>query len=146
MCTQQKQFELTLSEVDLDDVQAKIDKQLLDPTKLITMKSLYDCGAIDKKCKQGVKLLGSGKLKQAVHIEVTRASEVARKKVEELGGFVTATWYTELGLRALFRPEKFDIIPKRPSPPNKYIGYYTSDEKRGYLSQLVQVRLLEKKQ
>lgn len=140
----QAQFALTLTEVDLDTIQGKIDKNLLDPTKPITMKHLYDCGAIDNKCKQGVKLLGSGNINQAINIEVTRTSEIARKKIESKGGLAVATWYTELGLRALFRPEKFDIIPKRPAPPNKYVDYYTSDEKRGYLSQLVQVKKLEK--
>jgi len=41
-------------------------------------------------------------------------------------------------MRVHVKPEKFDILPRQAAPPPKYMDYYTSDENRGFLSELVQ--------
>lgn len=138
------QFALALQAVNLDTIQGKIDRELLDPTKPITMKELVQCGALGSNLKDGVKLLARGQLRQPIEIETTRASARAIEKVEQAGGVVQVSWYTRLGLRALLKPEKFEggIVPERARPPSKYIEYYTSDEQRGYLSPKMQMRKL----
>jgi len=47
-------------------------------------------------------------------------------------------YHNRLGLRALLKPEKFDIIPKAARPTPKKMDYYTRHEKRGYLSAEIQ--------
>ena len=106
------------------------------------MKDLVTCAAVSRRLKDGVKLLGAGDLKQPINIEVLRASQSAIEKIEEAGGSITVSWYTRLGLRALLRPDKFDILPRRSRPPSKYIAYYTSNENRGYLSPMIQMKKL----
>ena len=123
-------------------VQNKLDKNLLNPDALITMKHLVACGATGRTIGDGIKLLAKGSVKKPIHIEVSRASKRAVEKVEAAGGSVTVSWYTRLGLRALLKPEKFDILPRRSRPPPKYTEYYTSDETRGYLSPMMQMRKL----
>jgi len=106
------------------------------------MRELVASGAVSPNVRDGVKLLAKGKLEQPVKLEVTRASEKAIQKVESVGGSVTVSWYTRLGLRALLKPEKFDILPRRPRPPPKYVEYYTANETRGYLSPMMQMKKL----
>lgn len=129
-------------QVNFDVIQKKIDTHFIDPTKTITIRHLVASGILGSNVGDGVKLLARGTLKQPIDIEVTRASEAAIEKVEKLGGSIATTWYNQLGLRALIKPYKFDIIPKRARPPPKYIEYYTSNENRGYLSPLIQMRKL----
>jgi large subunit ribosomal protein L15 len=114
----------------------------LDATKQITIKHLVACGAIGRNIGDGVKLLAKGTVKQAIDIEVSRASKRAIDKVEAAGGSVTVSWYTKLGLRTLLKPFKFDILPRRSRPPPKYMEYYTSNETRGYLSPMMQMKKL----
>ena len=128
--------------MNLSTIQDKIDKGILDPNKPINMKDLVTCAAVSRRLKDGVKLLGAGDLKQPINIEVLRASQSAIEKIEEAGGSITVSWYTRLGLRALLRPDKFDILPRRSRPPSKYIAYYTSNENRGYLSPMMQMKKL----
>ena len=79
------------------------------------------------------------KFKTPIDIEVSRASKSAIKAVEDAGGRITCVYYNKLGLRALLKPEKFDIIPRRARPKPKIIGYYKSFENRGYLSPEMQL-------
>ncbi|KAH9260415.1 ribosomal protein L15 [Batrachochytrium salamandrivorans] len=135
-------FKMVYREVNLGQIQDKLDFKLLDASRKITIKDLVACGLISRNVRDGVKLLGRGRLTQAIDIEVTRGTDLAMKKVEAAGGKFTAMWYTHLGLRALLFPFKFDILPRSPRPPNKFLPYYTSNESRGYLSPLVQMRKL----
>jgi large subunit ribosomal protein L15 len=128
--------------VNLSTIQEKLEKNLLDPTKPITIKHLVACGAVGTNVGDGIKLLAKGDIAQPVNIEVTRASERAISKVEAKGGSVTVAWYNRLGLRALLKPYKFDILPRFARPPPKYMEYYTSNETRGYLSPLMQMKKL----
>lgn len=128
--------------MNLDVIQRKIDENFIDPAKTITLRTLVASGALSSNVGDGVKLLARGELKQPIDIEVTRASESAIEKVEKAGGTVTAVWHNALGIRALLKPYKFDILPRQARPPPKYMEYYTSNESRGYLSPLVQMRKL----
>ena len=95
----------------------------------INMKHLLDAGVI---CsfkgfkRKGVKLLGTGsdlwQLKN-VNIEVSAVSETARATLEANGCTVSTVYYSELGLRALLKPEWFArrgrLVPKPAHPPPK---------------------------
>lgn len=95
--------------VNLGKIADWIQQQRLDPTQVITMKDLRDSGCAPKQIKWGVKLLARGmeKLTSPIHIEVSACSEAAREAVEKVGGSVTKVYYTQLGLRALLKPERF---------------------------------------
>ena len=111
------------------------------------MKDLIDAGVTTcSSVKHGMKLLAKGKdrLKTPFKIEISRASEGAIAAIEAVGGEVTTVHYNRLALRALLKPEKFDIIPKRARPPPRLMQYYTDYDKRGYLSPEVQLKILEK--
>eukprot|EP00587_Corethron_hystrix_P016541 CAMPEP_0113329252 /NCGR_PEP_ID=MMETSP0010_2-20120614/20755_1 /TAXON_ID=216773 ORGANISM="Corethron hystrix, Strain 308" /NCGR_SAMPLE_ID=MMETSP0010_2 /ASSEMBLY_ACC=CAM_ASM_000155 /LENGTH=126 /DNA_ID=CAMNT_0000191237 /DNA_START=481 /DNA_END=861 /DNA_ORIENTATION=- /assembly_acc=CAM_ASM_000155 len=100
------------------------------------------------KIKHGCKLLSGKKLppgadppvRSAINIEISRASASAIRAIEEAGGTVTTVHYNRLALKALLKPHRFDVIPRRAAPPPKLLPYYTSYEKRGYLSPEVQIR------
>ena len=130
--------------LNLDVLQKAIDSGRIDPTQKITMKTLVDVGLI-KTVEHGVKLLGRGTLTHKVDIEVTQTSASAIKAVEAAGGSVKAVYYTPLALRAHLKPEKFELPVKSPRPPPKLLSYYTSEEKRGYLSPQVQLRELQRR-
>lgn len=89
------------------------------------MKELRDSGAIRRKLKDGVKLLAKGAedFDIPVHLQVSQASESARKVVEAAGGSVTTVYYNKLGMRALTMPEWFEkkgrLLPKAARPPPK---------------------------
>jgi large subunit ribosomal protein L15 len=83
-------------------------------------------------------------LTTAVRLEVTEASQAAIAAIEAKGGSVVTVYHSALSLRALLHPHKFDIVPKTPAPPPKSMPYYLSDENRGYLSRLVQLKALQK--
>lgn len=78
-----------------------------------------------------------------VTIEVSRASDKAIRRIEEVGGTVTSVYHSPLALRALLKPHKFDFLPKAPRPKPKQMKYYVDDSKRGYLSRHVQLRDLK---
>ena len=109
----------------------------------ITIKDLCDAGVTKKSSvKHGVKLLSHGKerLRDAINIEISRASKGAIDAIEGAKGNITTVHYNRLALKALLKPQKFDVIPKRARPPPKLMPYYTSYENRGYLSPQVQLR------
>eukprot|EP00898_Chlorokybus_atmophyticus_P003334 jgi/Chlat1/4000/Chrsp26S04076 len=109
--------------VGMDKVLDFIKQGRIDPSQLITMKTLRDAGVIGKKIKDGVKLLGRGcqKVDTPLNIEVSKVSAVAKKAVEDVGGNVTTVYYNKLGLRALLKPESFEKkqrpLPQAARPP-----------------------------
>lgn len=155
-------FAEPLEVVTLDKLQLWVRTGRLDGTCQITMKQLYDSGLVTS-IKHGVKILRGvcesetnvcvcvwrgpvvilcivvqqGPLTIPLHLLVTQASQGAIAEIDAAGGTVITRYYSPLALRALLKPEKFTTIPKSPLPPPKKIGYYTSDENRGYLSRLV---------
>lgn len=113
----------------------------------ITLKDLVAAGIFKpSSIKFGVKLLAKGKerLKSKVRIDVSRVSKGAIQAVENLGGEVRSVHYNKLALRALLKPEKFEIIPRRARPPPSLMPYYTGYENRGYLSPEMQMRDLKR--
>ena len=104
----------------------------------ITMKDLLKSKCVHQiPSNGGVKLLARDavRLKSPIHLLVSRASETAIQRVEEVGGSVTSVYYNRLGLRALLHPKVFDILPKQALPTRKNdVDYYKRDDRRGYLS------------
>lgn len=76
-----------------------------------------------------------------IHLEVTQASLAAIEAIEAAGGKVKTVYHSRLAMRACLKPHKFapELLPRNPQPPPRLHAYYTSDEKRGYLSQKVQL-------
>jgi len=112
----------------------------------LTIKDLMHAGMVkSNSIRHGIKLLGKGneRLRSKVRIDVSRASKGAIEAVEGLGGEVRTVHYNKLALRALLKPEKFEIIPKRARPPPSLMPYYTGYENRGYLSPEMQMRELK---
>lgn len=116
----------------------------VSPDTVLTIKDLCDAGITKKSSvKYGVKLLSKGKerLRDAIRIDVSRASKSAIEAIESIeGGRVTSVHYNRIALKALLKPERFEVLPKRARPPPKLMPYYTSYENRGYLSAKVQLR------
>ena len=109
----------------------------------LTMKDLVEAGITkNSSIKHGIKLLAKGKerLRSPIKIEISRASTSAIEAIEKAGGEITTVHYNRLALRALLKPEKFEVIPKRARPPPKLMQYYTDYDKRGYLSPEVQLK------
>lgn len=77
-----------------------------------------------------------------LHLEVSSASEGAIAAVEKAGGTVTCVHFNALALRALVRPLKFELLPRRARPNPKRMQYYLDVNKAGYLSPEVQIRNL----
>jgi large subunit ribosomal protein L15 len=78
-----------LNEVNLGRVQIAIDAGKLDAGKPVTVEALVAAG-VCARARDGVKLLGTGELKAAVHFEVFGASKSAVEAIEKLGGSVKA--------------------------------------------------------
>ena len=76
-----------LNEVNLGRVQAAIDAGKLDAGQPVTVEALIAAGVV-ARARDGVKLLGNGELKAAVHFEVFGASKSALEAIEKLGGSV----------------------------------------------------------
>jgi large subunit ribosomal protein L15 len=76
-----------INEVNLGRVQTAIDAGKLDASKPVTVEALVEAG-VCARARDGVKLLGQGELKAAVHFEVLGASKGATEAIEKLGGSV----------------------------------------------------------
>ncbi len=80
-------FRLDLTEVNLDRIQAAIDAKKLDAGSTINAEALVKSGVL-RRSKDGVRLLGRGKITAKVAIEVHGASKSAVEAVEKAGGSV----------------------------------------------------------
>lgn len=117
-------------------------------TQPFTMKDLVEAGITkNSSIKHGIKLLAKGRerLRTPFKIEISRASAGAIEAIESVGGEITTVHYNKLALRALLKPEKFEIIPKRARPPPKLMEYYTDYDKRGYLSAEKQLSVVQER-
>jgi large subunit ribosomal protein L15 len=81
-------FALDYNEVNLDRIQAAIDRGALDIKDTIDAEALVRGGVL-RRAKDGVRLLGRGEIKVAVQISVHGASKAAIAAVEKAGGTVT---------------------------------------------------------
>ena len=80
-------FALKLSVVNLDRVQAAIDRGALDGKDTIDVEALVRGGVL-RRAKDGVRLLGKGEIKTAAQFAVHGASKSAIAAVEKAGGSV----------------------------------------------------------
>eukprot|EP00548_Thalassiothrix_antarctica_P007839 CAMPEP_0194136106 /NCGR_PEP_ID=MMETSP0152-20130528/6137_1 /TAXON_ID=1049557 /ORGANISM="Thalassiothrix antarctica, Strain L6-D1" /LENGTH=263 /DNA_ID=CAMNT_0038832619 /DNA_START=190 /DNA_END=977 /DNA_ORIENTATION=+ len=137
--------------INLGKIQDYIDMGRLDPTyysevRPLNMKDMVDVGIVGKanSIQHGVKILadGANRLRTPIRIEASRASESAIHAMESIGGEITTVHYNRLALRALLKPHKFSILPKRAKPPPRLLPYYQSYKNRGYLSPQVQMKQL----
>src|SRR6476619_8197934 len=81
-------FANRFNELNLGPIQQAVDSGRLDVKKPITIDAVKRAGLI-RRTKDGVRLLGHGKLKTKIAFEVTGASGSAIKAVEAAGGTVT---------------------------------------------------------
>ena len=80
-------FRLTFTEINLDKIQKAIDAKVLSADQEINAVSLMEAGLI-KQVRDGVKLLGKGKLSAKATIRVAGATKSAIATVEKAGGKV----------------------------------------------------------
>lgn len=144
-----RRHEAEMLSINLGTLQDFVDMGRLSPPAggaALNLKDLCDAGiCTTSSIKHGVKLLARGKerLTAPLRLEVSRASTQAIEAVEAVGGEVTTVHYNRLALRALLKPDKFDLLPKFARPPPKWLPYYTNwDANRGYLSVQAQMRSL----
>ncbi|KAJ2796478.1 YmL10 [Coemansia guatemalensis] len=124
-----------LQPLNLDKIQHWINTGRLDATKPITLKSIFDSNIV--RFKDGVTLLARGAehFTTPITIEVTKASQLAVKRIEELGGRVVCVYHNRLAMRALLHPEKFAVLPKSALPMTaKLRRVYEDPARRGFLA------------
>lgn len=80
-------FALKLNEINLEKVQAAINAGTLDAKVPVDVAALVKAGLLGR-AKDGVKLLGGGKITSKVEFSVWRASKSAIEAVEKAGGSV----------------------------------------------------------
>ena len=80
-------FALELNIVNLDRIQAAIDRGALDPKGTIDIEALVRGGVL-RRAKGGVRLLGRGEIKAALQFAVHGASKSAVAAVERAGGSI----------------------------------------------------------
>jgi large subunit ribosomal protein L15 len=83
-------FRKTYAPVNLAALDAAINSGKIDHSQPITEVTLYAAGLASND-KDGVRLLGEGKISRAITITVSGASATARAAVEQAGGSVTTT-------------------------------------------------------
>ncbi len=81
-------FALDLNEVNLDRLQAAIDRGAIDVKDRVDVEALVKAGVL-RRAKDGVRLLGRGEIKAPVQLAVHGASKAAIAAVEKAGGSVT---------------------------------------------------------
>ena len=56
---------------------------------------------------------------------------------------MTCAHFNRLAMKALLKPARFDLLPRRARPAPRKMSYYLDKEKAGYLSPEIQVRNLK---
>lgn len=84
-----------------------------------------------------ISLQGKESFTSRVFIQATQFSKQAIERIEELGGTVAAVHHTELGMRALTRPDSFKgkLLPRFAAPVSRRERvFYSNPQTRGYLT------------
>ena len=81
-------FALDLNVINLDRIQAAIDRGALDTKDTLDVEALVRAGVL-RRAKDGVRLLARGEIKTPVQMSVHGASKSAIAAVEKAGGSVT---------------------------------------------------------
>lgn len=117
-----------LQPLNIDRLARYVEAGRLDTSKTITMKELRDCGCVTHKIHKGIKLLAKNAervtLSKPIHIQVSDVSQKAREVIEKAGGTVQVSYFNQLGLRALLKPDKFEQIPRLAAPPPRLMWKY----------------------
>jgi len=113
-----------LDKVNLNHIAESVSQCRIDPSTVITMKTLKEAGILTRKCSAGAKILAKGhRFHQnplpPLKLEATDASSAAKLAVEKAGGEIKLVWHNRVTLRAHLKPEKFLTLPARAplSPP-----------------------------
>lgn len=126
-----------LKVLNLDRLQHWLDMGRLPRDQVITMRHLVESKCIIGRVVDGVKLLGNGAeyfKTPNVCIEVTRVSQTAIARIEEMQGKVTAVYHTRAGIQQLIYPTiSKPMLFERPIL-EKDIEYYADYHNRGYLA------------
>jgi large subunit ribosomal protein L15 len=80
-------FRIELNEVNLDRVQAAIERGALETNDVVDAEALVRAGVV-RRARHGVRLLGRGGIKVAISLAVHGASKAAVAAVERAGGSV----------------------------------------------------------
>lgn len=81
-------FRTNYVELNLDRLQRAIDAKKIDTKKEVSEDSLVEAGVIRRKL-DGVKLIGSGSLKDKVELKISKATQGALDAVEKAGGKIS---------------------------------------------------------
>ena len=81
-------FALDLNVINLDRIQAAIDRGALDTKDTLDVEALVRAGVL-RRAKDGVRLLGRGEIKVPVQFSVHGVSKSAIAAVEKAGGSVS---------------------------------------------------------
>ena len=71
--------------LNLSKIQSIFEKNKIDPTTSLNLKSLKDKNLISKKFSK-LKILGSGEIKEKLDITADFASKQAQEKIKKVGG------------------------------------------------------------
>ncbi len=88
-------FRKEYAPVNLGSLDAAISSGKIDGSQPITETTLYVAGLASSD-KDGIRLLGDGKITRAVTITISGASATAKAAVEQAGGSVTTTVATKV--------------------------------------------------
>jgi len=114
--------------LNLGTLQSLIDIGRIDPSKKITMKTLFKAKFFKSKIfrKSGVKLLSIGRdwFSSKVDIEVSQVSKLAKEAILRNGGKVTTVYFNKLGLRTFLLKEPSQISIKFATAPRKLKNHF----------------------
>ena len=78
---------LKIAKVNLDKIQAFLDKKILKTSDTINVEALIKLKLINKNSKK-LKILGKGEIKHKINIQADLISKSAIQKLEKIGGSV----------------------------------------------------------
>lgn len=76
---------------------------------------------------------------------MSRASLTAIEAVERNGGDIKTVYHDRVALRALLKPDKYEITPRPARPSHKHILFYADPVNRGFLAHPDEVEALKEK-
>jgi len=93
------------AEVNLGRIQKAIDNKKIDAGSKITEETLRKAGLVSRS-RDGVRVLGDGKLSAKIEVEVAGVSASAREAIEGAGGTITATFKKRVNMNRKGEPGK----------------------------------------
>lgn len=76
------------NEINLSTLQQAVADKRLDPAKPVDLAALLEAGLL-RRAKDGVRVLGEGKLEAKLHLTVDHATASAKAAIEKAGGSVS---------------------------------------------------------